>query len=171
MIFEYIPHPHIEKRKKDGPPKNADSAAKVHGKGRAAKFNNWFAIKITNAVGSMWCAYLFGLFDLISLPAAIKGGKATLVSWVAQTFLQLVLLSIIIVGQNIQAAASDARAQATYDDAAAVLEEAKQIQAHLLEQDKQFEEIMTQLKTSVQASSPPAKPLPGPRTPRKGRLI
>ena len=57
----------------------------------------------------MWCAYAFALFDLISLPEAIRGGLATLVSWVAQTFLQLVLLSVIMVGQNVQAAAGITR--------------------------------------------------------------
>jgi len=52
-----------------------------------------------------------------------------IVAWIAQTFLQLVLLPIIIVGQNGQAAAADERSMATYNDASAVLEEAKQIQA------------------------------------------
>jgi len=38
---------------------------------------------------------------------------------VAQTFLQLVLLSVIMVGQNVQAAAADKRAEATFHDASA----------------------------------------------------
>jgi hypothetical protein len=83
---------------------------------RAARFNARAAVIITTAVGTMWCAYVFGLFDLISLPAAIRGGSATIVSWVAQTFLQLVLLSIIMVGQQVQAQASDARAAKTFED-------------------------------------------------------
>jgi hypothetical protein len=53
------------------------------------------------------------------------------------------LLPIIIVGQNVQAA--DARAEATYNDAAAVLEEAKQIQAHLAVQDAEIDKILTAL--------------------------
>jgi len=64
-------------------------------------------------------------------PSAFKTGNSLIVvAWVAQTFPQLALLPIVIVGQNVQAAAADARAEATYNDAAAVLEEAKQIQAH-----------------------------------------
>jgi hypothetical protein len=64
----------------------------------------------------MWCAYAFGLLALISLPSAIRSGDSIIiVSWIAQTFLQLVLLPIIIVGQNVQAAASDARAQSDHD--------------------------------------------------------
>ena len=51
----------------------------------------------------MWCAYIFAAIALISLPSAIKSGDIiVIVAWVAQTFLQLVLLSIIMVGQNVQ---------------------------------------------------------------------
>jgi hypothetical protein len=85
-------------------------------------FNGWLAITITNAVGTMWCAYAFTALTLISLPTAIAGGTGPLVSWVAQTFLQLVLLSIIMVGQKVSAAASDKQAFQTYKDAEALLE-------------------------------------------------
>ena len=86
------------------------------------RFNARLAVIITAAVGSMWCAYAFALFDLLSLPVAIRGGTATIVSWVAQTFLQLVLLSVIMVGQNVQAAASDARAAKTFEDVERVVD-------------------------------------------------
>ncbi len=85
-------------------------------------FNGRIAIFITNAVGTMWCAYLFALIALISLPQAIQGGTATLVSWIAQTFLQLVLLSVIMVGQKVSAQASDKQALQTYKDAEAILQ-------------------------------------------------
>ncbi len=69
----------------------------------------------------MWCAYLFALIALISLPAAIRShDPIIIVSWIAQTFLQLVLLPIIIVGQNVQAAASDARAQSDHETLIAI---------------------------------------------------
>lgn len=64
-------------------------------------FNRRFALLITKVVGTMWCAYAFAVLALISLPAAIEGGTASLIAWIAQTFLQLVLLSIIMVGQSI----------------------------------------------------------------------
>lgn len=67
------------------------------------KFNLWLAQKITTGVATMWCAYLFAGIALISLPKAIQSGDSIIiVSWVAQTFLQLVLLSIIMVGQKVQ---------------------------------------------------------------------
>ena len=53
----------------------------------------------------------------------------------AQTFLQLVLLSVIMVGQNVQAAAADKRAEATFHDASATLHEVAHVQGHLAAQD------------------------------------
>jgi hypothetical protein len=83
----------------------------VHGEGLLGQINTRLAVGITKIVGSMWCAYVFALLALISLPAAISShSPIIIVAWIAQTFLQLVLLPIIIVGQNVQAAASDARA-------------------------------------------------------------
>jgi hypothetical protein len=70
-------------------------------------------------------------------------GTVILVAWISSNFLQLVLLPIIIVGQNIQAKAADKRAESTYKDAEAVLHEAMQIQAHLAEQDKALSQILT----------------------------
>lgn len=142
-IFDYIPHPHMEKRKETGPPMVAAAVAQVHGPGVVGRVNAKIGLKLTLIVGTMWCAYLFTLLALISAPSAFRTGNSIIVvAWIAQTFLQLVLLPIIIVGQNVQAAAADARSQATYDDAAAVLEEAKQIQAHLAAQDTTIEKIL-----------------------------
>ena len=83
--------------------------------------NGRIAVLITNMVSTMWCAYLFAILALISLPSAIHGGTATLISWIAQTFLQLVLLSVIMVGQKVAAAASDKQALQTYKDTEALL--------------------------------------------------
>ena len=84
--------------------------------------NGKIALKITNLVGTMWCAYAFAILALISLPEAIKGGLSTLIAWIAQTFLQLVLLSVIMVGQKVSAAASDKQASQTFKDTEALLE-------------------------------------------------
>jgi len=93
----------------------------VHGAGAAGRFNTWLAVKITKTVGSMWMAYAFAALTLISLPAAIASGQVIIiVAWIAQTFLQLVLLPIIIVGQNVIQAANDARAEADHETLSAV---------------------------------------------------
>jgi hypothetical protein len=100
----------------------------------------------------MWCAYLFTLLALVSFPSAIASGdKIVIVAWIAQTFIQLVLLPVIIVGQNLQAAASDKRAEQTYNDAEAVLHEALQIQAHLEAQDAHLQEQDRKLQELIAA--------------------
>lgn len=142
-LFDYVPHPHIERREATGPPTVAAAVMKVHGPGLVGRINAKVGLRITVIVGTMWCAYLFTVLALVSAPTAFSSGdKLIIVAWIAQTFLQLVLLPIIIVGQNVQATAADARSKATYDDAAAVLAEAKQIQAHLAAQDEAIEQIL-----------------------------
>lgn len=108
---EHSPHPHIQNRTKLAQP--------LQEKGG---FNQWLAVKITNIVGSMWCAYAFAALCFISLPDAIRGGTAPLIAWICQTFLQLVLLSIIMVGQNVAAEKSDRQLEQTYKDAEALLQ-------------------------------------------------
>ena len=101
-------------------------------------FNAKFAVIITSGVGTMACAYLFALIAFVSLPAILiqanvlkssdvptfftKPGLILIVSWVAQTFLQLVLLSIILVGQRVQSAASDARSLKEFEDTQVILD-------------------------------------------------
>jgi hypothetical protein len=93
----------------------------VHGTGAFGRFNTWLAVKITKTVGTMWIAYLFAAVALISLPAAISTHQVIIiVAWIAQTFFQLVLLPIIIVGQNVIQATNDARAEADHETLTAV---------------------------------------------------
>ncbi|MFZ2228442.1 MAG: hypothetical protein WA090_00405 [Candidatus Nanopelagicaceae bacterium] len=80
------------------------------------KFNNVLAARITTMVSTMWCAYLFALIALISLPGAIRTHDTiVIVSWVAQTFLQLVLLSIIMVGQSVQSKSVELKINETHE--------------------------------------------------------
>ena len=95
-----------------------------------ARLNKAVALKITGWVGSMSCAWICCLLAFASLPAVltqafhlhtfpswlISVGLIALVAWIAQTFLQLVLLSIILVGTNVSAEASDARAAKQFTD-------------------------------------------------------
>jgi len=94
----------------------ADAHARVHGTGWAGRLNKRLGVVITNAVGTMYCAYAFAALALVSLPAALRSGDpVVVVSWISQTFLQLVLLSIIIVGQQVISEASDQRAEADHE--------------------------------------------------------
>jgi hypothetical protein len=140
-LYKHVPHPHVARRREAGPVKVADQ----HNRSSAvARFNARFAVIITRAVGSMWCAYAFALFDIISLPDAIKAGTAAIVSWIAQTFLQLVLLSIIMVGQDVQAKASDVRNEQSFNDVEAILHGQGEQAAHLAAQDEKILAILEQ---------------------------
>jgi hypothetical protein len=114
------------------------------------RFNARFGLKITLVVGTMWCAYVFTLLALFALPSAIKQGMYFIIVWMSSSFLQLVLLPIIIVGQNIQAATADRRSEDTYKDAEAVLKEPEEIQNHLLAQDKAILDILDRMETKMQ---------------------
>jgi cytochrome c biogenesis factor len=73
-----------------------------------SKFNDKFALIVTNGVSTMWCAYAFCGIALTSLPSTLGLHSINSdVAWVAQTFIQLVLLSIIMVGQKVQSKSTD----------------------------------------------------------------
>ena len=145
-IYEYVRHPRLAELNLRPPIKIAQIRGVNH-KNSIVRFNARFGLWITVIVGTMWCAYIFTLLALISLPAAIHShDKIIIVAWIAQTFLQLVLLPIIIVGQNIQAKAADKRSEETYKDAEAVLKESEEIQKHLLAQDAAISSILERLK-------------------------
>jgi hypothetical protein len=94
---------------------------------RINEFNRRLAQKITSGVSTMWCAYIFAAIALISLPAAIKTGDVVvIVAWVAQTFLQLVLLSIIMVGQEVQSTSVEKMIRETHEASLGEFELAKE---------------------------------------------
>ena len=151
-LFKYVPHPRIAARELQPP----TTVKQLHKSG----FNGWLARMITEGVGTMWCAYIFAALALVALPKAIQGGTLSTVQWISQAFLQLTLLSIIMVGQQVLGAASDRRAINTYADAEAILHEAQQIQAHLLVQDAALEVLATRLGVEVEALKAAAQELP-----------
>ena len=158
--FEYQPHPHVQRRRAARPAKTVDQVRLDH-PNPIVRVNARLGLAITNVVGTMWAAYVFTLIALMSLPAILSTFKAfhavfpswlikasliALIAWISSNFLQLVLLPIIIVGQNIQAKAADKRAEDTYNDADAVLHEVTHIQMHLKAQDEQILQILDHLQ-------------------------
>jgi hypothetical protein len=142
-LFKHVPHPRIQQRKSERPAKTDDQRVGVNGK---------VALIITAIVGTMWTAYLFTILALISLPAALASGSViVIVAWIAQTFIQLVLLPIIIVGQNIQGKAADKRSEQTYKDAEAILSECLQLQQHLQAQDAVLDDVVSHVKAHHEA--------------------
>lgn len=148
MDFVHQPHPHIEARKEQGP------ATREPG----TDVNSRIGAYITSKVGTMWAAYVFICLALVSLPAAIDSRNLlVIVAWTAQTFLQLALLPIIIVGQNAQARAADKRAEQTYTDAEAILHECLQLQAHLKAQDEVLDHAINDLQVVLRPQAPKRK--------------
>jgi hypothetical protein len=122
-------HPHILAHRTSRPVHVQDGAPR--------NLNGRIALALTKGVGTMWCAYAFAILALIALPEAAKS-PLTLIQWISQTFIQLVMLSVIMVGQNLLSAASDKRAEDTWKDADATFHTARQIQDHLSAQDAQL---------------------------------
>lgn len=131
-LYRHVPHPHLAARKQQGPVKAADQFERGNWYKRA---NAKIAIWVTLGVGSMSCAWLFAILAIAGLPTALKPGNIGFLFWFSSDLLQLTLLSVIIVGQNIQASASDKRAQQTYLDVEATVHGQGQIAAHQSAQD------------------------------------
>jgi hypothetical protein len=147
-IYEYVQHPcttlHLTGRA-PRPPKVNDGRVGLNGR---------IGLLITTLVGTMVAGYVFALIALISLPSAISSHNLTvIIAWVSSNFLQLVLLPIIIVGQNLQAKASDTRALQTYEDAEALLHESLEIQKHLAAQDTALAQLIAEVKSGASRGS------------------
>ena len=119
---------------------------------RADGLNAKVAVFLTNMVGSMWCAYVFAAVALVGLPTALRPGGEGIVAWIAQTFLQLVLLSVIMVGQNVQSEASDARAERTYQDTVTILD---RLDVHTAGGIKDLADRLDELSALLRSSAGP----------------
>ena len=115
---------------------------------RADGFNAKIAVFLTNIVGSMWCAYAFAILAFVGLGPALKPGGEGIIAWIAQTFLQLVLLSVIMVGQNVQSVASDVRSEHTYEDTVQILD---RLNIHTEGGLKDLADLMQRLEAAVTA--------------------
>ena len=150
-LYQYIRHPRIDELHARKPLKTAE-LRNINHPNWLVRMNARVGLQVTLIVGTMWTAYLFTALALVALPDAMKQGTYYVVVWLSSSFLQLVLLPIIIVGQNIQAKAADQRAEDTFKDAEAVLREAEEIQKHLLAQDAALSTILDRVQ------SPTAEP-------------
>ena len=109
-------------------------------------FNQKIATKITSFVSTMWCAYIFAAIALISLPAAIKtGDPIVIIAWVAQTFLQLVLLSIIMVGQDASTRGMQQKIDETHTASLGKFELAKKSQEIANKEMAQLRELTSEM--------------------------
>ena len=101
---------------------------------KGSSFNKRIAIGLTGQVGTMRTFWYFNVLSLLSLPATLvlvgvfaapahgplhfflTFGWIYLITWICQNYIQLVLLPALMVGQNLQNEASDARSAKQFED-------------------------------------------------------
>jgi len=120
-------------------------------------FNGRLGAAITRGVGTMWAFYFAALFMggwmLLSLVGLLKFDAYPFAFLLfLGNIVQLLLMFVIMVGQNVLGQAADDRAMSTYHDAEAILHECRRIQRHLESQDKEMISIIDRLERLV----PPA---------------
>jgi uncharacterized membrane protein len=110
--------------------------------------NERIGMWVTRHVGTMWCAYLFCLLAFVALPEAIRQHSLTVfINWLSSNWLQLVLLPVIIVGQNIQSRHTELQAKADYEtnlEAEHRIEELQTLLARI--ETEKLDEILRLLK-------------------------
>lgn len=139
-FFEHQPLRRLLELRQRAPVQSADMRVGLNGR---------IGLFITTIVGTMECAYVFCIIAAVGGYAIVAGNQTLnlVVILISQTFLQLVLLPVIIVGQNIQGRAADQRAVETYKDAEAILQACVHLQDHLMAQDKLLDDIVSHIHT------------------------
>jgi hypothetical protein len=102
-----------------------------------ASFGDWLAVRLTKAVGTMTCALFFALLALLGMPGLFQPTVAQWIQWLSQTFIQLVMLSILMVGQQVlnrhqelQAEAQFETVQKMYADLETIIQQNNEILQH-----------------------------------------
>jgi uncharacterized membrane protein len=142
--FVHEPHPHTETRKLKAPPKVADEHIGFNGRLGAA---------ITRSVGTMWAVYNAIVIQVSWMALATLGIRQFAKDPYPFAFLlflsnivQLLLMFVIMDGQQVLGQASHKLAVVTYQDAEATLHECLQMQKHLHAQDKALEGIIHRME-------------------------
>lgn len=127
-LFQHTPFPHK--------PRNVNA---VHEEEKAAGgINMKIAVLLTHSVGTMWTAYTFsilaiiGLFGILGLLSPIV---YLLIAWLSQTFIQLVLLPVIMVGQNVLGRKTELQADEQFNTTQKTYHDIEEVMQHLSAQD------------------------------------
>jgi ABC-type multidrug transport system fused ATPase/permease subunit len=108
---------------------------------KAAGVNTRIAVGLTKSVGTMWTAYTFAALAVVGLLAILgllSPIVALLVVWISQTFLQLTLLPIIMVGQNVLGRKSELQADEQFNTTMTSYNDIEQVMQHLSAQDAEL---------------------------------
>ena len=138
-LFKHTPHPHQ--------PRNVNEVQKEEQAQEG--LNAKIAIALTNSVGTMWTAYIFALIAVVGLFAILGVFTpivALLVAWASQTLIQLVLLPVIMVGQNVLGRKAELQSDEQFRTTMSTYHDIEQIMLHLSAQDA---ELLRQAKMLI----------------------
>ena len=131
VLFSNEPHQHQ--------PRNVNL---LHETEQAASgFNSRLAVALTKGVGTMWTAYIFtvlAIIGLFGLLGWLNPFTFLLATWVSQQFLQLVLLPVIMVGQNVLGRKAELLADEQFRTTMSTYHDIEQIMQHLSAQDAEL---------------------------------
>lgn len=123
--------------------------------GGVKAINEWIAVRVSNGIATMTCAYVFAVIAIIALPQAWQDSFATgfhplpLVTWLSQSFLQLVLLSIIMVGQDCQSRGISAQAAEQHAAVMEILRDEREERIILREMMTAMREVLADVRKLV----------------------
>jgi len=100
-------------------------------------FNMKLAVVITKGLGTMICAYIFSILAIIGFPG-FNATPTQYVQWLSQTFIQLVALSVLAVGQQVLSKQSELMAEEQYHTTMNSYHDIEQIMQHLYAQDSEL---------------------------------
>lgn len=151
-LYEHKSHPHT--------PRNVNL---VHATEQAlAGFNTRIAIGLTRAVGTMTCAYVFTLLAIIGFPG-FGATPVQYVQWVSQTLIQLVMLSVIMVGQSLLGRHQELQSDEQYKTTIKSAHDIDQLVQHMEAQDRVLQQILFLIaKEQVSQSDMKAESIPAP---------
>jgi hypothetical protein len=107
----------------------------------ASGVNTRIAVGLTKSVGTMWTAYSFAVLAIIGLLAILgwlPALVALLVVWASQTFIQLVMLPILSVGQNVLGRHAELMAEEQFNTTMNTYHHIEEIMQHLSAQDAEL---------------------------------
>lgn len=129
-LFRHEPHQHQ--------PRNVNLL--MEAEQATSGFNTRLAVALTKYTGTMWTAYLFAGIGIGSLVGFFTNNVflGLLFGSISSYFLQLVLLPIIMTGQNVLGRKAELQADEAFKTTMSTYHDIEQIMQHLLAQDAEL---------------------------------
>ncbi len=112
-------------------------------------FNIHLALAITRGLGTMPCAYFFMVLALVGFPG-FGATPQQYVQWLSQTFIQLVALSVLAVGQTLLGKHAELQAEEQYQTTLKMYHDMERVIQYLQQLAAQGEQHAAALQTVVE---------------------